>query len=384
LFRVDGNTPDTPVIFVTGSGNEGRIGFGTATPEYTFDLVQSEGGSPYEMRIKSTAGHVQLDLDAASGGSSDPRLYFRIAGAQKWLIKSEQDDDTLRFIDANAGHNVVFTQDGEVGIGTTSPQAQLHVSSSADDALLQIDGATDGTILFVTGSGADYVSVTGGAVGIGVGSNPRYKLEIGAGNSVYPAINITGSHTATEGRATMGFGIGDGSGFIAGRGAITGENDFYIYDAGRSEYVLVIYRDGGTGLGNWIGNGEVPDTYTLEIASGGTAAKPSGGSWTNSSSDRRLKQNIINVTGSLTKIKLLQGRTYEWINPQYHGDITSATGFIAQEVQAIFPEFVSEGRLRDEEKDLIPSGSALAIKEQQVIIESLEARIEQLEISGSQ
>ena len=138
------------------------------------------------------------------------------------------------------------------------------------------------------------------------------------------------------------------------------------------------------------------DSTALEIF--GTAGKPGGGSWDNSTSDRRLKENIINLTGSLAKIQQLQGREYDWRVPEAHNGVTNATGFIAQEIQEVFPEFVREAKLRNEaEKDLIPSGSALtyglpdaftahlveAIKEQQVIIEALTTRVEQLESSGS-
>ena len=62
-------------------------------------------------------------------------------------------------------------------------------------------------------------------------------------------------------------------------------------------------------------------------------------------SDRRLKEDITTIASSLSKIKQLRATQYRFKNDKSH---SLSTGFIAQEVQAIFPEFVSEkdGMLR--------------------------------------
>ena len=82
-----------------------------------------------------------------------------------------------------------------------------------------------------------------------------------------------------------------------------------------------------------------PDANTqLQIT--GTARKPGGGSWA-SSSDRRLKKNIHTLTGSLDRLLRLRGVTYEWRDPENHGNMVGAImGMIAQEVREVFPEWV--------------------------------------------
>lgn len=52
-------------------------------------------------------------------------------------------------------------------------------------------------------------------------------------------------------------------------------------------------------------------------------------------SDERLKTNITNITGSINKIKQLQGVTFDW-----KSTTSGSIGFIAQEVEKILPELV--------------------------------------------
>jgi Chaperone of endosialidase len=60
-------------------------------------------------------------------------------------------------------------------------------------------------------------------------------------------------------------------------------------------------------------------------------------------SDQRLKQNIEPLTGALDKLLQLKGVTFEWKNPEDHGDHKGTqTGVIAQEVEKVFPQWVRE------------------------------------------
>jgi hypothetical protein len=78
--------------------------------------------------------------------------------------------------------------------------------------------------------------------------------------------------------------------------------------------------------------------FALEVV--GAAAKPGGGSWTDSS-DRRLKHNIKPLEGALATLLALRGVTYEWNEPGKHGNLTGPQrGMIAQEVEEVVPEWV--------------------------------------------
>ena len=78
--------------------------------------------------------------------------------------------------------------------------------------------------------------------------------------------------------------------------------------------------------------------FKLEVA--GSAGKPGGGSWSDSS-DIRLKKNIMPIDGALGKMLSLNGVTYQWKNLSRHNNMNGTyMGMIANEVEKVFPEWV--------------------------------------------
>ena len=58
-------------------------------------------------------------------------------------------------------------------------------------------------------------------------------------------------------------------------------------------------------------------------------------------SDERLKTNIVGITDALSKLDQLRGVEYDWKNGS-----GSSVGVIAQEVQSVYPQLVSETESR--------------------------------------
>ncbi len=118
-------------------------------------------------------------------------------------------------------------------------------------------------------------------------------------------------------------------------------------------------------------------TNNLTNSSPNFARLDSGGNWT-AVSDARLKQNIFTLSDLLDKTLRLRpvGYTFK-SNPT-----VSQIGFIAQEVEAIFPEFVTGGNGENEMKTLNYSGLSViaigAIQEQQKIIKKQQAEIDSM------
>ena len=87
------------------------------------------------------------------------------------------------------------------------------------------------------------------------------------------------------------------------------------------------------------GTGNLP--ITVDSTSNILSYVPSTGTLTatilNATSDARLKKNIAKIENPLDIISKLNGVRYQWIN----NDILSA-GLIAQEVEAVMPELVTE------------------------------------------
>jgi len=112
------------------------------------------------------------DLSLNSVGGQD--MYFRIGTS----IKAAVDSNGFFGIGPNAGHASGFI-----------PSSLLHVSSSGDEMLLQLDAATSGTILVVTGS-------RGGRVGIRT-TGPISTFEV-SGSFGYNYTETAGNLTVNE------------------------------------------------------------------------------------------------------------------------------------------------------------------------------------------
>ena len=106
-------------------------------------------------------------------------------------------------------------------------------------------------------------------------------------------------------------------------------------------------------------------------------------------SDARYKKNISSLTGTVNKIQQLRGVTYNWIDE--HKGTTQQIGFIAQEVEKVFPQLVKtneKGYKSVAYAHMVPV-LLQAINEQQQMIQelksandkvkSLEERVEKLQ-----
>ena len=135
-----------------------------------------------------------------------------------------------------------------------------------------------------------------------------------------------------------------------------------------------------SGSGN-VGIGTETPSYKLEV--NGDAAKSSGGTAWSVSSDRRLKDIHGNYEKGLEDIISLEPKNFNYKKDNSR-DLpfdTEEIGFIAQEVQEVFPEAVNEGKDGYLDFNMHPINVAMvnAIKDQQKIINELKNRIIKLE-----
>ena len=87
---------------------------------------------------------------------------------------------------------------------------------------------------------------------------------------------------------------------------------------GGSGQFLLEFRHGGTGIGSVTKNGTSNVSF-------------------NTSSDYRLKENIVDLTGAITRIKTLKPKRFNWISDETN---TLQDGFLAHEVTAV-PEAIT-------------------------------------------
>ncbi len=152
----------------------------------------------------------------------------------------------------------------------------------------------------------------------------------------------------------IGTGFGNGSGLANG--------DSYIMPpAGKKLHILP--AKGLTGMtldsNGRVGIGYMSPPFQLTVL--GDAGKPGGGSWSNFS-DRRIKKNISTITNALEQIARLRGVNFEWKNPEDHANQQGLQGgFIAQEIEAVFPNWVSPVDAGAHDKTLTDDGKVRSV-----------------------
>lgn len=105
------------------------------------------------------------------------------------------------------------------------------------------------------------------------------------------------------------------------------------------------------------------------------ASQAAFGTW----SDRRLKENIVDLPTQLDNILALRPVEFDYIESEGGGHQIS---FIAQEIEEVYPDAVGErpdGMKTLTGWDKTTARLVKAIQEQQAIIDDLKARIETLE-----
>jgi len=68
-------------------------------------------------------------------------------------------------------------------------------------------------------------------------------------------------------------------------------------------------------------------------------------------SDSRLKKNIGDYSYDISKFKQFKPKTFDWINPEVHGDKTSVKGFTAQDIELIDSDWVEETFVSKDDPD---------------------------------
>lgn len=139
--------------------------------------------------------------------------------------------------------------------------------------------------------------------------------------------------------------------------------DWYLYGADWSLYV--VRSSGNVLVGTTTNNGEKLYVAGSIRATGSITAN----------SDVRLKKNIERIENALEKVEQISGYTYNTIY-----DEDRHAGVIAQEIDKVLPEIVNKGNdgLMGVEYGNISALLIEAIKEQKVLIESLQAKVEAL------
>jgi hypothetical protein len=247
--------------------------------------------------------------------------------------------------------------EGVMQLSSTAMTA-LYVNRSNNGELVQFRAANVpvGSIGTVTQSGAtNLVLDSTSAVYFDTNARPKTDNTYDVGSGTYRFKDLHLSGTANVGSNLL---VGTTS---APTGS-TGGSAFIAESVGRKTLKIASTTTGGAGLAEFIN----PNGIVGSISTSGSATTYS------TSSDQRLKENIVDAPSASNDIDAIQVRSFDWIADGSHQDY----GMIAQELQAVAPEAVTGDADSDEMmgvdySKLVP----MLVKE----IQSLRARVAQLE-----
>ena len=269
--------------------SNGNVGIGTSTPL---------------TGLYSTVGHI-------SGASSGLILS---SSTSTFGIGSVA--GVLQFYDStNSAERMRIDSSGNVGIGTTSPTARLHVHDATNRSLTSASGQVR-----IVGSGyAGYLALNGTSFQIGQNSSVR-SLTFHSGSGMPERMRITSNGDVLVGTANISTNSGT---------QLYGTGQIYTHVDGTSSTNHMRFYRNNVIVGSVVTNG----TSTAY----------------NTSSDYRLKTDAQPMTGASDRVQALNPVNFEWI-----ADGTRVDGFLAHEAQSVVPECATgtKDAMMDEEYEV--------------------------------
>ena len=344
-------TKGTEVFNISNTGGAyfaDKVGIGTISPSAK---LQVEGNSI----INGVSGDDTLYLQKPSGAT------LAISGAtgttNKILIGGTNVTNPDMFVYVGGSERMRITSGGNVGIGTTSPDAPLGFANALGDKIKFNSGSGNsykiGLVAAVQGGDALLKlsageSISAGEFGFYSGSS--YKMFIN--NSGNVGIGTTSPQTALDVNGVIS--ITASVPYIQWKNTSNTRLGYIQHNATD----LVMNADiGGIAFSNTGGERmRIKSTGAVNVANLGTGLVYSnaGDLTSTNPSDSRLKDNITDLQYGLNEILQLRPVSYDWKNDVINQG--KQYGFIAQEVQEIMPELVKEFETKDGEEDVVRLG----------------------------
>jgi len=239
---------------------------------------------------------------------------------------------------------------GNVGIGTSSPQVQLQVNASGTNSLLKLSGSSSGSGL---NDGLD----------VGINTLDAIFWNREAGSIQFATSNTERARIASDGPLRIA---------MQNYGSPPSSTNFGVSIANTSAGS----RFYGQGTGT-----ETQIEFGNTNGARGSIQTNATNTLYNTTSDYRLKEDVVPMTGALNIVSNLKPCTYTWkVNS------SAGQGFIAHELQEVIPDAVTgEKDAVDDKGDpkyqmvdtsFLVATLTAAIQELKAEVDSLRAQVE--------
>jgi hypothetical protein len=325
--------------------SSGRVGIGTTAPDtYNADannlVIQEASGN----------GGITIRTDTASAGGlffADGVTADGSAATNRGMLRYDHSNDSMQFWTAGNNERARIDSSGRLLVGTSSVTSNIVTMAiqgspnSATDgpAFLMkkntatpADGDSLGGIIWSDNTDNLAIAITGRRDGgtWSASSKPTrlvFSTTADGASSPTERMRIASTGDVYFGTTTVNPGIGNtATGTLIRNG--TADSDRYI----------AVSRNAGAGLfvNRNTNDGSVCD-FARAGTSVGTISVTASATAYNTSSDYRLKENVVPLTGAADRVNQLQVHRFNFIaDPD-----TTVDGFIAHEAQTVVPECVT-------------------------------------------
>ncbi|MEK7108828.1 MAG: tail fiber domain-containing protein, partial [Patescibacteria group bacterium] len=326
-FRAWNGSGLADIMSIKGNGN---VGIGTTSPVSLLSLAGATSAT-FGMELTPTGWTTKHRLGVPYSGDTlvlgvNSKLTSATAGtlddtsnAGAGLILST---NTLNYVQASAGSGsrtfssrLLVDSSGNVGIGNVAPKTSLHVAGTTTTATIPAAGFAGNAQLALGDSSNAYGLLTGV---LSTGSVYQQVQRWDGTATTYPLLLQPNGGNVGIGTTSATFG-GQGAQmnmqFISNNGVGFGIND----STPQTGAAYLQFRNNVTLVGS------------ISNAGSNTVAY-------NTTSDRRIKENIADTSAGLSTLLQIPVRDFDFITDPTHA---RTQGFVAQEVYSVYPYAVT-------------------------------------------